>query len=37
MKLFRALVKEPNLQRSFIDGSIAKAHQRSAGAGGNTP
>ena len=32
MKLFNALVREPDLEWGFIDGSIVKAHQHSAGA-----
>lgn len=30
--IFKALVKEPDLEWEFIDGSIVKAHQHSAGA-----
>ena len=37
MKIFQALVKEPDLEWSFIDGSIVKAHQHSAGAAGGEP
>lgn len=32
MNIFKALVKEPDLEWEFIDGSIVKAHQHSAGA-----
>ena len=32
ISLFKALVNEPNLEWTFIDGSIVKAHQHSAGA-----
>lgn len=32
MLIFKALVKEPDLEWEFIDGSIVKAHQHSAGA-----
>src|SRR6478752_8029213 len=32
MSLFKALVQEPDLEWTFIDGSIVKAHQHSAGA-----
>lgn len=32
MKLFKALIKTPDLEWGFIDGSIVKAHQHSAGA-----
>ena len=32
MSIFKALVKEPDLEWEFIDGSIVKAHQHSAGA-----
>jgi transposase len=32
MKIFKALVKEPDLEWEFIDGSLVKAHQHSAGA-----
>jgi len=31
MKIFKALVQEPDLEWEFIDGSIVKAHQHSAG------
>ena len=31
-KIFKALVKEPDLEWEFIDGSFVKAHQHSAGA-----
>lgn len=33
MKLFKALSDEPDTEWEFIDGSIVKAHQHSAGAG----
>jgi len=32
MAIFKALVQEPDLEWEFIDGSIVKAHQHSAGA-----
>tara|TARA_Y100001968_G_C19419006_1_gene750650 strand:- start:998 stop:1747 length:750 start_codon:yes stop_codon:yes gene_type:complete len=32
MRVFKALVQEPDLEWGFIDGSIVKAHQHSAGA-----
>lgn len=32
MKIFQSLVNEPDLEWTFIDGSIVKAHQHSAGA-----
>ena len=32
MMIFRMLVNEPDLEWEFIDGSIVKAHQHSAGA-----
>jgi transposase len=32
MKIFKSLVQEPDLEWEFIDGSIVKAHQHSAGA-----
>jgi len=32
MSIFRSLVKDPDLEWEFIDGSIVKAHQHSAGA-----
>jgi transposase len=32
MKLFRVLVVEPDLEWTFLDGSIVKAHQHSCGA-----
>jgi transposase len=32
MKIFKALVNEPDLEWEFIDGSIVKAHQHSTGA-----
>ena len=32
MSIFKALVQEPDLEWEFIDGSIVKAHQHSAGA-----
>lgn len=32
MSIFKALVKDPDLEWEFIDGSIVKAHQHSAGA-----
>ncbi len=32
MNIFKSLVKEPDLEWEFIDGSIVKAHQHSAGA-----
>lgn len=32
MGVFKALVQEPDLEWEFIDGSIIKAHQHSAGA-----
>lgn len=32
MLIFKALVQEPDLEWEFIDGSIVKAHQHSAGA-----
>lgn len=35
MKLFKALIKEPDLEWGFIDGSLVKAHQHSAGAASN--
>jgi len=34
LKVFQALVVEPDLEWVFIDGSYAKAHQHSAGAAG---
>ena len=34
-KIFKLLVREPDLEWAFIDGSYAKAHQHSAGATGN--
>lgn len=35
MAIFKALVIDPDLEWEFIDGSIVKAHQHSAGAVGN--
>jgi len=35
MKIFRLLVVDPDLEWEFVDGSIVKAHQHSAGAAGN--
>ena len=32
MLIFKALIQEPDLEWEFIDGSIIKAHQHSAGA-----
>jgi transposase len=32
LNIFKALVQEPDLEWEFIDGSIVKAHQHSAGA-----
>ena len=32
MKVFKALVAQPDMEWVFIDGSYAKAHQHSAGA-----
>jgi transposase len=32
MKIFKALVNDPDMEWEFIDGSIVKAHQHSAGA-----
>ncbi|BCA96751.1 hypothetical protein TUM19329_31120 [Legionella antarctica] len=32
MSIFKALVQESDLEWEFIDGSIVKAHQHSAGA-----
>ena len=32
IRIFKALVKDPDLEWEFIDGSIVKAHQHSAGA-----
>ena len=32
MKIFKALVQDPDLEWEFIDGSIVKAHQHSTGA-----
>jgi len=32
MSIFKELVQEPDLEWAFIDGSIVKAHQHSAGA-----
>lgn len=32
MKIFKSLVQNPDLEWEFIDGSIVKAHQHSAGA-----
>src|SRR5471030_28016 len=32
MKIFKALVQEPDLEWEFIDGSIVRAHQHSTGA-----
>ena len=37
MEIFQALVKERDLEWEFIDGSIVKAHQHSAGAASNEP
>ena len=37
MKVFKALVHEPDLEWEFIDGSIVKAHQHSSGAIGLNP
>lgn len=34
MRIFKSLVIDPNLEWEFIDGSIVKAHQHSAGAAG---
>ena len=34
LKIFKALVVEPDMEWAFIDGSYAKAHQHSAGAAG---
>lgn len=34
MKIFKALVKDPDLEWEFLDGSYVKAHQHSAGAAG---
>ena len=34
MKIFKALVQEPDLEWEFIDGSIVRAHQHSSGAAG---
>ena len=31
MKIFQSLIKDPDLERGFIDGGIVKAHQHSAG------
>lgn len=36
LKVFKALVIEPDLEWVFLDGSYAKAHQHSAGAAGGT-
>src|SRR5690606_23355844 len=35
MEIFQSLIKEPDLEWEFIDGSIVKAHQHSAGAIGD--
>lgn len=35
MKIFKALVNDPDLEWEFIDGSIVKAHQHSTGATSN--
>jgi transposase len=35
MNIFKALVQNPDLEWEFIDGSIVKAHQHSAGAAGD--
>ena len=35
MKIFKTLVKHPDLEWEFIDGSIVKAHQHSTGASGS--
>ena len=35
MKIFKSLVNDPDLEWEFIDGSIVKAHQHSAGAAGD--
>ncbi len=32
MDIFKALIQEPDLEWEFVDGSIVKAHQHSAGA-----
>jgi transposase len=37
MKIFKALAKDPDLEWEFIDGSIVKAHQHSAGAASDEP
>lgn len=37
MKIFKSLVKEPDLEWKFIDGSIIKAHQHSTGAASEEP
>jgi len=37
LKIFKALVTEPDLEWGFIDGSYIKAHQHSAGAAGQEP
>jgi len=37
LKIFKALVVEPDLEWEFIDGSIVKAHQHSTGAAGQDP
>jgi len=35
MKIFNALVQDPDLEWTFIDGSIVRAHQHSTGAAGD--
>lgn len=37
MKIFKSLVKEPDLEWKFIDGSIVKAHQHNTGAASDEP
>lgn len=34
--IFKALIQDPDLEWEFIDGSVVKAHQHSAGAAGKT-
>ena len=37
LRIFKALVYEPDMEWTFIDGSYAKAHQHSAGANSDEP
>lgn len=37
MKIFKALVKDPDLEWAFLDGTIVKAHQHGTGASSDSP